>query len=70
MNEEQHNEGRREFVKKAAYVAPVILTLAAAPAYAKAGSEKPGTSPAPSQPPSTNPSSWLSWLLKKLLGLA
>jgi hypothetical protein len=31
---------RREFVKKAAYVAPVILTLAVAPSYAKAGSEK------------------------------
>jgi hypothetical protein len=31
---------RREFVKKAAYVAPAILTLAAAPAFAKSGSEK------------------------------
>ena len=31
---------RREFVKKAVYVAPAILTLAVAPAYAKAGSEK------------------------------
>ena len=31
---------RREFIKKAAYVAPVILTLAAAPAYAKSGSDK------------------------------
>lgn len=33
-------ETRRAFVKKAAYVAPVVLTLAAAPAFAKAGSEK------------------------------
>lgn len=32
---------RRDFVKKAAYVAPAILTLAAAPSFAKAGSEKP-----------------------------
>ena len=32
---------RRNFVKKAAYIAPAILTLAAAPAYAKSGSEKP-----------------------------
>lgn len=32
---------RREFVKKAAYVAPAILTLAAAPEFAKAGSVKP-----------------------------
>jgi hypothetical protein len=31
---------RREFVKKAAYVPPAILTLAVAPSYAKAGSEK------------------------------
>jgi hypothetical protein len=33
-------DSRRGFVKKAAYVAPAILTLAAAPAFAKAGSEK------------------------------
>ena len=32
---------RREFVKKAAYVSPVILTLHVGPAYAKAGSNKP-----------------------------
>jgi len=31
---------RREFVKKAAYVAPVVVTLAVAPSYAKAGSKK------------------------------
>jgi hypothetical protein len=31
---------RREFVKKAAYVAPVILTLQAAPQFAKAGSRQ------------------------------
>ena len=35
-------ESRRGFVKKAAYVTPAILTLQAAPAYAKYGSEKPG----------------------------
>ena len=33
--------GRRDFIKKAAYVAPAILTLAVAPAYVKAGSQKP-----------------------------
>jgi hypothetical protein len=33
-------DSRRGFVKKAAYVAPAILTLAAAPAFAKSGSEK------------------------------
>lgn len=31
---------RRAFVKKAAYVAPVIVTLAAAPAYARLGSDR------------------------------
>jgi hypothetical protein len=36
------NESRREFVKKAAYMAPTILTLAAAPSFAKTGST-PGT---------------------------
>lgn len=37
---EQTSETRRNFVKKAAYVAPAILTLRAAPSYAKSGSEK------------------------------
>ncbi len=37
--------GRRDFIKKAAYVAPAILTLAVAPAYAKGGSEKPEKKP-------------------------
>jgi hypothetical protein len=32
---------RREFVVKLAYVAPVIVTLAVAPSFAKAGSCKP-----------------------------
>jgi hypothetical protein len=35
-----HSDSRREFVKKAAYVVPAILTLQAAPAYAKKGSGK------------------------------
>lgn len=39
------NAGRRDFIKKAAYVAPAILTLAVAPAYAKAGSQKPEKKP-------------------------
>ena len=38
MTTEKHETSRREFVKKAAYVAPVIVTLAVAPSYAKAGS--------------------------------
>ena len=37
---EKQQESRRAFVKKAAYITPAILSLAAAPAYAKNGSEK------------------------------
>jgi hypothetical protein len=43
MDEERTSSakaGRRDFIKKAAYVAPAILTLAVAPEYAKAGSVK------------------------------
>jgi hypothetical protein len=45
----KHSASRRQFVKKAAYVAPVILTLQAAPSYAKkgSGSEKPEKSDKP-----------------------
>jgi hypothetical protein len=46
---------RREFVKKAAYVPPAILTLAVAPSYAKAGSEKGAPSGVPNGPPSGVP---------------
>lgn len=35
------NGSRRDFVKRGAYVTPAILTLAAAPEFAKAGSVKP-----------------------------
>ena len=35
------NNSRRDFVKRGAYMAPAILTLAAAPEFAKAGSAKP-----------------------------
>jgi hypothetical protein len=38
--DKQVNNPRREFVKKAVYLPPAILTLAVAPSYAKAGSEK------------------------------
>jgi hypothetical protein len=38
---DEPSDTRRKFVKKAAYVAPAILTLAASPAFAKSGSEKP-----------------------------
>jgi hypothetical protein len=35
----KHDASRRDFVKKAAYVAPVILSLSAVSSVAKAGSE-------------------------------
>lgn len=34
----EHNDSRRKFIKVAAYTAPVILTLNAAPTFAKGGS--------------------------------
>lgn len=44
---------RRDFVKRGVYVAPAILTLAAAPEFAKAGSIKPDGPPGgpPGKPP-------------------
>ena len=55
MNKKQDSK-RRDFLKKAAYSAPAILTLQAASGVAKAGSEKPATEttepklPKPSKP--------------------
>lgn len=40
-----HEPSRRAFVKKAAYVAPAILSLAVAPSYVKAASDKPKPKP-------------------------
>ncbi len=40
-SDQRPDPSRRAFVTRAAYVAPAIITLAAAPSYAKAGSEKP-----------------------------
>ncbi len=40
MNKKEHQESRRDFLKKAAYTAPVILTMAAAPAFATYGSAR------------------------------
>jgi hypothetical protein len=45
-----HEPSRRKFIKKAAYVTPAVLTLAVAPAYAKAGSEKPPKHKPPKPP--------------------
>jgi hypothetical protein len=40
------DQARRQFVKRSVYAAPAILTLAAAPEFAKAGSGKPAGPPA------------------------
>ncbi len=54
MSEKLSSEkaARREFVRKATYLAPVILTLKAAPSFAKAGSDKSQLPPTPT--PRTN----------------
>ena len=41
----EHDSSRREFVKKAAYVAPAVLTLKATSAFAKCGSANEDGSP-------------------------
>jgi hypothetical protein len=49
------DRSRRDFVRRGAYVAPAILTLAAAPEFAKAGSIKPPKDPKPPKPPKGKP---------------
>jgi hypothetical protein len=44
------NKTRREMIKKARYVAPVVLTLAASPAFAQRGSGYQPPPPPPRQP--------------------
>lgn len=39
------DQTKRNFVKKAAYTAPVIITMAAMPSFASAGSNQPGVGP-------------------------
>jgi hypothetical protein len=45
------DQSRRAFVRRGAYVAPAVLTLAAAPAFSKSGSAKeiPGKRDKPEQ---------------------
>lgn len=38
MNTKEYQASRRDFLKKAAYTAPVILTMTATPAFARNGS--------------------------------
>ena len=51
---EKQQPARREFVKKAAYIAPAIVTFAVAPSYAKHGSEKPKDPKGPKDPEEQN----------------
>ena len=51
----EHKPSRRQFVKKAAYVTPAILTLAVAPSYAKRASN-PAKVVRPNPPPKVPPS--------------
>jgi hypothetical protein len=46
-NTSNGNKARREFVKKLAYVAPAVITLAAAPAFAAPASNKDMRTPMP-----------------------
>ncbi len=67
---------RRAFIRRGIYVAPAILTLAASPQFAKAGSYKPPAAVEPSIPnpprldgtpaPPQAPSSWASSSLETL----
>ena len=41
FNDAVNDQGRRSFLKQAAYVTPVILTLKAVPSFASAGSGNP-----------------------------
>ncbi|MBA2722333.1 MAG: hypothetical protein H0W48_04450 [Methylibium sp.] len=43
-------DSRREFVKRAAYVTPAVLTLMATPSFAKSGSTKPDAWEKPGKP--------------------
>jgi hypothetical protein len=68
-DEDETSQARREFAKKAAYVAPAIVTPAVRPSYAKTGSEKPSEEPAPgpaTPPRLSDPTSFWAWLLKQL----
>jgi len=38
MNNSESNESRRSFIKKASYIAPVVLTMKALPSFASQGS--------------------------------
>lgn len=59
------SDSRRGFLKRTAYVAPAILTLAAAPSFAKPGSTKLDDWPKPTPWPKPKPK--LPKIVKKLV---
>jgi hypothetical protein len=50
-------DSRRKFLKKVAYVAPVVVTLQAVPSFASSGSGfgRPGGGPPDNRPPDNRP---------------
>jgi hypothetical protein len=54
-HEQEHKPSRRQFVKKAAYVTPAVLSLAVLPSYAKAASTPKVKPVDPPKPPKTKP---------------
>jgi hypothetical protein len=50
-------DSRRKFLKKAAYVAPFVVTLQAVPSFASSGSgfRPPGGGPPDNRPPDNRP---------------
>ena len=49
------SKSRRDFLKKAVYVAPVIVAMKAVPAFAGVGSVPPGNRPPDNRPPDNRP---------------
>jgi len=50
VSNEQETEARRDFIKKAAYIAPVVMTMAAMPSLAQSGSNATQKPPTQGQP--------------------
>jgi len=62
----QKKSTRRDFIKRAGYAAPVILTLGAKPSFASAGSSRCDDSSQDCAPKHEVPG-WLKNLIKKII---
>jgi hypothetical protein len=58
---------RRDFIKKAAYIAPVVMTLGAKPSFASTGSARCDTG-TPNCDTKHDLPDWLAKLIKKIIG--